>query len=154
MKHRDPPVAVRTERGDADRINFVCFLEPKPLIDSMIAWAAGGPPSDMQRYEGSAGCPAQCLMHRRRAKCSIPELLAWVFTKSGFRSRWRRADARERWNIWARSPTSRALSADSASVSGVGAARCRFVTRPGRAVMAFIASSSTWAIGATWWRPP
>jgi len=35
--------------------------------DPMIAGPEGGPSSDMQRYEGYAGCPAQSLMHRRRA---------------------------------------------------------------------------------------
>ncbi len=30
-------------------------------------------------------------MHRRRAKWNIPDLLAWIFTKNGSRSQWRRA---------------------------------------------------------------
>lgn len=33
-------------------------------------------------------------MHRRRASWNIPDLSAWMFTKSGFRSRWRRAGDR------------------------------------------------------------
>lgn len=35
---------------------------------------------------------------------------------------------------------------------GVPASRWRFAMRPARAVMAFIANSQAWAIGATWWR--
>ena len=35
---------------------------------------------------------------------------------------------------------------------GRPASRWRFVTKPDRAAMAFIANSLAWAIGATWWR--
>ena len=38
------------------------------------------------------------------------------------------------------------------SVFGVPASRWRFVMRPDRAAMVFIANSQASAIGATWWR--
>ena len=44
-----------------------------------------------------------------------------------------------------------ARSASCAIVFGVPASRWRFVMRPDRAAMAFIANSHASAIGATWW---
>src|SRR4030088_2172485 len=92
-------------------------------------------------------------MHRRRASWNIPDLLAWIFTKNGFRSQLRRADARGRWNTSAKLPMNLARSASCAIVFGFPASRWRFVMRPDRAAMAFIANSHASAIGATWWLP-
>src|SRR2546430_12883627 len=69
-------------------------------------------------------------MHRRRASWNIPDLLAWIFTKNGFRSQLRRADARGRWNTSAKLPMNLARSASCAIVFGVPASRWRFVMRP------------------------
>src|SRR3984893_10673834 len=88
-------------------------------------------------------------MHRRRASWNIPDLLAWIFTKNGFRAQLRRADARGRWNTSAKLPMNLARSASCAIVFGVPASRWRFVMRPDRAAMAFIANSHASAIGAT-----
>src|ERR1700676_1743165 len=122
----------------------------RPLV-LMIAGPEGGPSSYMQRYEDCAGWPAQSLMHRRRASWNIPDLLAWIFIKNGSRSRWRRAAAQGPWNIWARLPMSLARSASVVTVLVAPASRWRFAMKPGHAVMAFIANSQVWAIGATWW---
>ena len=54
-----------------------------------------------------------------------------------------------RWS--AKLPMNLALSASYATVFGVPASRWRFVMRPDRAAMAFIANSDASAIGATWW---
>src|SRR6202171_3157779 len=55
-------------------------------------------------------------MHRRRASWNIPDLLAWIFTKNGSRSQWRRAGALGRWNTSARLPMNLARSASCATV--------------------------------------
>src|ERR1700730_13120022 len=72
-------------------------------------------------------------MHRRRASWNIPDLLAWIFTKNGFRLQLRRADARGRRNTSAKLPMNLARSASCAIVFGVPASRWRFVMRPDRA---------------------
>src|ERR1700732_5242907 len=68
-------------------------------------------------------------MHRRRALWNIPDLLAWIFTKNGSQSRWRRADALARWNISVRFPTIPLRSVSCATVSSVRARLLRFATR-------------------------
>src|SRR5256886_14221466 len=58
-------------------------------------------------------------MHRRQASWNIPDLLAWIFTKNGFRSQLRSAAARGRWNTSAKLPMNLARSASCAIVCGV-----------------------------------
>ena len=62
------------------------------------------------------------------------------------------ADALGRWNTSARLPMILVQSASCVTVSGAPASRWRFVMRPDRAVMVFIANSQASAIGVTWWR--
>ena len=70
-------------------------------------------------------------MHRRRALWNIPDLLAWIFTKNGSQSRWRRADALARWNISVRSPTIPLRSVSCATVSIVRARTLAFCYEAG-----------------------
>ena len=70
-------------------------------------------------------------MHRRRALWNIPDLLAWIFTKNGSQSRWRRADALARWNISVRSPTIPLRSVSCATVSIVRAETLAFCYEAG-----------------------
>ena len=70
-------------------------------------------------------------MHRRRALWNIPDLLAWIFTKNGSQSRWRRADALARWNISVRFPTIPLRSVSCATVSSVRARLSAFCYEAG-----------------------